>query len=128
MTAMTTTTKSTDKTADKSLNKADKDKAAAKVPIKDQPARTTPWQDLAATPSMQKEPRDKTVLACALKLLRERGREGATLEEIKESFKEINMFHHDPKALLTWASKNRGWGFHQKKDGRIILVTKSADE
>ena len=92
-------------------------------------ARTQPWADLPAA-AEQKEPRDKTVLACALKLLRERGREGATLAEIKASFKEINLEHHDPKALLVWASKNRGWGFHMKKDGseRIVLVTKPAEK
>lgn len=121
MTAAHTTaiTKSAD--SGKGLTKGDKDKAAAKTaPV----SRTTPWADLPATPELQKEPRDKTVLACCLKLLRERGREGATLQEVKESFKEINMFHHDPKALMVWASKNRGWGFHMKQDGKIVLKTK----
>lgn len=88
-------------------------------------ARVAPWVDLPAKADLQKEPREKTVLACALKLLRERGRDGATLVEIKESFRSIEMFHHDPKALLTWASKNRGWGFHMKQGtDRIVLVTK----
>jgi hypothetical protein len=104
----------------KKLTAGDRE-SAAKIPT---PAATKPWADLPAKPDIQKEPRDKTVLACALKLLRERGRDGATLDEIKTSFKEINLYHHDPKALLVWASKNRGWGFHMKQDGRIVLLTK----
>lgn len=113
---MTASTTSTSTPATNNSKKAATTKPAPRV---------APWVDLPANPEMQKEPRDKTVLACALKLLRERGREGASLAEIKSCFKEINLEHHDPKALLVWASKNRGWGFHMKQNtDKIVLVTK----
>lgn len=119
----------TESTANKGITKADKKAAEKKADgAPSNVGRTRPWEDLPATPSLQQEPRDKTVQACALKLLRERGAKGATLAEIQASFDEIKMGHHDAKRLLRWMSANRGWGFHMKRDEHIVLRTKNADE
>jgi hypothetical protein len=126
-----TTQTSSNKTdsGNKGITKADKKAAEKKADgTANNVGRTRPWEDLAATPSLQQEPRDKTVQACALKLLRERGARGATLAEIQASFDEIKMGHHDAKRLLRWMSANRGWGFHMKRDEHIVLRTKNADE
>lgn len=113
-----------------SLTKADRDAALANgaaVTTATAPAATgriKPWEDLPANPVLQKEPREKTVLHQMLTLLRERKGAGALESEIKAKFAEIKLGHHDVRRLMTWASANRGWGFHQKKDGNFTLVEK----
>lgn len=57
----------------------------------------------------------------ALKTIRARA-DGATLDEIKESFREIDLYHHDPLTLLRWQHDNRGWGFKMNPTtGRITV-------
>lgn len=86
-----------------------------------EPAPVTPWVDLPAYPALQKAPREKTTIAVALAETSKEG--GATLAEIKEALKAIEMGSHDPKQLLTWMSKNRGWGFRMEQaTGKISLV------
>lgn len=131
---MSDTTKTTTHADSKStsLTKADRDKAlangaavtAATAPAPAQTGRIKPWEDLSADPKLQKEPREKTVLHQMLTLLRERKGAGASETEIKAKFAEIKLGHHDVRRLMTWASANRGWGFHQKKDGNFTLVEK----
>ncbi len=106
----------TKKTADAGVNPSS---------VTSTPRRADPWHDLPANPALQKEPREKTTISQALKTIRN-APHGATLEEIKESFKEINMYHHDPKRLLGFMSRERGWGFIMPKpeNGRIFLVVK----
>jgi hypothetical protein len=120
MTASLATSTASTTTATKKLTAGDKKEAKAKI------ARTMPWTDLPANPDLQREPRKDTTIECALLLLRERGKEGATLAEIQKSFDRINMGHHDAKALLRWMSDKRGFGFHMKKGTeQIVLVVKN---
>lgn len=91
---------------------------------------TAPWQDLPAG-LQQTPPRDKTVFSAALACIEARP-DGATLAEIKESFRTIpgnsgdgTMYHHDPKTLLTWQSKNRGWGFKMDPKTQRVTVVRS---
>lgn len=97
------------------------------APAKPAVRRVEPWIDLPADPSKgQKQPREKTVFSCALAIMASHESVGgATLEEIKESFKPIGMFHHDPKRLLVYMSKEKGWGFVMNPaNGRIRPLLK----
>lgn len=131
MTTAQTSNKPSTATSDsgKGLTNADKT-AAAKKAGQGNVGRTKPWADLPANPKRIEEgpaPREKTVLHAMITLLKERGPKGATLAEIKKEFEKINLGHHDPAALCRWASKERGYGFHMKKDEHVVLRTK-ADE
>jgi hypothetical protein len=94
---------------------------------------TAPWHDLEPTSDKPTLPRDKSVFAQALKTIGAKP-DGATLAEIKESFKEIpgsgpdgTMYHHDPKNLLKWQNQHRGWGFRMDpKTEKITLWEKGA--
>lgn len=132
MTTATQNSKSTNESAGKGLTAGDKTKAAEKAaakPAQGNVGRIKPWADLVADPKLIEKgpaPREKTVFYAMYNLLKERGPKGATLDEIKASFP-ATLSHHDPKALCIWVNKNRGYGFHMKKDGHIVLRTK-ADE
>lgn len=79
------------------------------------------WQDLPPTRAAPQAPRERTVFSQALKTIRARP-DGATLDEIKESFREIDLYHHDPLTLLRWQHDNRGWGFKMDPStGRVTL-------
>ncbi len=83
--------------------------------------RSSTWQDLPPSSATPQAPRDRTVFSQALKTIRARA-DGATLGEIKESFREIDLYHHDPLTLLRWQHDNRGWGFKMNPGtGRITL-------
>lgn len=130
-TAQSTTHKPSTGTSDsgKGLTTSDK-KATEKKAGQGNVGRTKPWVDLVADPDKIAKgpaPREKTVLHSMLTLLKERGQKGATFDEIKKEFAKINLEHHDPATLCRWANKERGYGFHQKKDGNIVLRLK-ADE
>lgn len=125
-----TTTQSTKTTqadsSGKGLTQADKAKAADKA--KSNVGRTKPWVDLVADAERIKEgpaPREKTVLHAMNTLLKERGAQGASTAEIKAAFKAINLEHHDPATLMRWANKERGYGYHQKKDGNFVIRLKA---
>lgn len=124
MTTAMTTVSSTDK-GNKATKITATDVANAKAATS--APRVAPWEDLAADPKLQKEPRKNSTIDAALTLLRERGAKGATLAEIQGALEKINFGHHDAKALLRWMSANRGWGFHMKKDEHIVLRTKSEE-
>lgn len=84
---------------------------------------TERWVDLPAAPGGETAPRKNSVLAAALALM-ESNPGGATLLEIKAAFEKMGMGHHDPRQLLVWASKNRGWGFEiDRATGRVRAVT-----
>jgi len=91
------------------------------------PGATVPWQDLPAGPT-QKTPREKTVQYVALQTISAH-EEGATLDEIKAAFcaqtgAQSYMANHDPKTLLVWMSRNRGWGFVMNPvTGKIRALT-----
>lgn len=89
---------------------------------------TAPWQDLEPTSAKPTAPRDKTVFSVALALISARP-DGATLAEIKEAFRTLpgqgpdgTMYHHDPKTLLTWQARNRGWGFRMDPKTQRVTV------
>jgi hypothetical protein len=83
--------------------------------------RSHSWQDLPPTSAVPQDPRDRTVFSQALKTIRART-DGATLDEIKESFREIDLYHHDPLTLLRWQHDNRGWGFRMNPaTGRVTI-------
>jgi hypothetical protein len=85
--------------------------------------RNSTWQDLPPASAAPQAPRDRTVFSQALKTIRARP-DGATLDEIKESFREIDLYHHDPLTLLRWQHDNRGWGFKMNPStGRVTLWT-----
>lgn len=88
--------------------------------------RTSAWQDLPPTSATPQPPRDRTVFSQALKTMRARA-DGATLDEIKESFREIDLYHHDPHTLLRWQHDNRGWGFRMDPTTRRITIWSVAD-
>ena len=108
-------------------------KAAKTAPAKDAaPVNPNPdakvnaktWEDLPANPSLQKQPREKTTLKVVLDLTSRK--EGATLAEIKAAFgTEIkpHMTSHDPRGVMAFMSRNRGWGFRMDKEGKVHLVT-----
>lgn len=112
-------------TAPASGKKADTKPAdSAKV---DARTNVKPWEDLPATPSMQKPAREKTTIWVVLELTKRK--EGATEEEIKAAFGTMiapDQVHHDPRRVMRFMSKERGWGFHKIKsgpnEGRIKLV------
>lgn len=83
--------------------------------------RTSVWHDLPPTSATPQSPRDRTVFSQALKTIRARA-DGATLDEIKESFREIDLYHHDPLTLLRWQHDNRGWGFKMNAATRRITI------
>lgn len=83
--------------------------------------RSSQWEDLPPTSASPQAPRDRTVFSQALKTIRARA-DGATLDEIKESFREIDLYHHDPLTLLRWQHDNRGWGFRMNPATRRITL------
>lgn len=98
--------------------------AASVNPNPDAKVNAKTWEDLPANPSLQKPPREKTTLKVVLDMTSRK--DGATLAEIKAAFgTEIkpHMTSHDPRSVMAFMSRNRGWGFRMDKDGKVHLVT-----
>lgn len=96
----------------------------AVVPEAPKPAKQRvekPWEDLPpGVIDPAKRAKENTTIWSALKTLEEAGEKGATLEELKEGLKKINMGHHSVKALLRWMNENRGYGFRMNKETQCI--------
>ncbi len=82
-------------------------KSAPRVP------KVKPWEDLQAG-AEQQAPREGSALHTALELIKTH--KGATLEEIQAAIGD----KHIARRLLTWANRERGYGFVMTKNSQKI--------